>query len=162
MHHEGIPTSDRSSFMSSLAIPRNNHTSHRTIQEIKMTERNNLEHGSGKHLTLGKMTTISLSVGNLFWGKRKPLPRDIFFVCPNFSHLFFAICHERKWVMWLRIFWKLWDPVYLPPASRSSLTLHYWDHWDTECSYLLVPRQGYQLWPTEGIKTSDLTQTGGK
>lgn len=92
LHHAGIPTSDHSSFMSSLAIPRNNHTSHQTIQKIKMSERNNLEHGSGKHLTLGKMTTISLSkaVGNLFRGKEKLCP-EIFFCLPQLQPSVF--CH---------------------------------------------------------------------
>lgn len=59
-----------------------------------------------------------------------------------------------------RIFWNLLDPVYLPLAYRASLARCWWDL--TEQSYLSVPRRGYQLWPTSGIRTSDLTQTGGK
>lgn len=72
------------------------------------------------------------------------LHRNISF--PNFNHLFFAICHERKWVMLTkRIFWNLLDEVYLPSANTAFLDLSF---------YLLVSWQRYQLIPTEGIRTS--------
>lgn len=72
------------------------------------------------------------------------LHRNVSF--PNFNHLFFAICHDRKWVMLTkRIFWNLRDEVYLPSANTAFLA---------RCFYLSVPRQRYQLIPTEGIRTS--------
>lgn len=57
----------------------------RTIQKIRVTERNNLQPASGNHLTWGRMTTISLSQArvNLFcWGEKKnrgKLRPEIFF-----------------------------------------------------------------------------------
>lgn len=114
----------------------------RTIQKIKMTEHNNLQPASGNHLTWGGMKTISLSQArvNLFcWGRKKGgnfAQRYFFLFAPNSAICFLPSVIKQHESCRLRIFWKRRDPVYLAPASRASLAVHYWDHWDSERSYL--------------------------
>lgn len=67
-----------------LQFPEIIHKRRNHSENKKMTERNNLQRASGKHLTWGRMTTISLSQArvNLFcWGKKKKgkLCPEIFF-----------------------------------------------------------------------------------
>lgn len=114
-------------------------------QKKKYSEHNNSLQASDTDLAL----RMELRNKLILWKpcvlvNHRRLHRNVSF--PNFNHLFFAICHDRKWVMLTkRIFWNLRDEVYLPSANTAFLA---------RCFYLSVPRLRYQLIPTEGIRTS--------
>lgn len=93
---------------------------------------------------------------------RRSLPSNIFFVSPDFDHLFFyhlslkEMSHaqpgESCGICWIQFIFLLpTEPLQLG-VSRISLS----------ALICRCPGGGYQLWPTSGTRTSDLTQTAGE